>query len=304
MQNKDIEPEDKIPVVEKNRILSDLLSQFPELIPIVNRFGIFLGVGDKTIEQICRDLNLNEDFILCVINVYLNDKYIPDEKLVFFDTQLIADYFQHTIENYTMDLVPNIEKHLNALIAMSGPDKKELGVFRQIFLNFKEELSSHLNNSLDNNFIYPHELLHDLKNILIKHISGEYNQNLCHAVIFSITSLENDLATHNRLRKKLLLPKLEAMNSSDIKHLEHVITDDNKHQPLPGHLNPLSKRETEILILIAQGHLNKEIADLLHISLNTVLTHRKNIISKTGIKTVSGLTFYCIQNGLIASVNQ
>jgi DNA-binding CsgD family transcriptional regulator len=48
-----------------------------------------------------------------------------------------------------------------------------------------------------------------------------------------------------------------------------------------------------------QGNLNKEIADMLNISLNTVLTHRKNIINKTGIKTVSGLTFYCLRNGLI-----
>ena len=57
---------------------------------------------------------------------------------------------------------------------------------------------------------------------------------------------------------------------------------------------------TEILRLIVQGHTNREIAEELVISHNTVLTHRKNIIAKTGIKTVSGLTFYCIRNGLIS----
>jgi len=61
----------------------------------------------------------------------------------------------------------------------------------------------------------------------------------------------------------------------------------------------LTPRETEILKLIVKGYLNKEIADELNISHNTVLTHRKNIIAKTGIKTVPGLTFYCIRNGLI-----
>ncbi len=59
-------------------------------------------------------------------------------------------------------------------------------------------------------------------------------------------------------------------------------------------------REKEDLKLNATGCLNKEIADRLNISLNTVLTHRKNIIAKTGIKTVSGLTFYCISNGLLS----
>ena len=60
----------------------------------------------------------------------------------------------------------------------------------------------------------------------------------------------------------------------------------------------LSSRETDVLQLIVKGITNKEIADKLNISLNTVLTHRKNITAKLGIKTVSGLTFYAIMNGL------
>lgn len=62
----------------------------------------------------------------------------------------------------------------------------------------------------------------------------------------------------------------------------------------------LSSRETDVLQLIVKGITNKEIADKLNISLNTVLTHRKNITAKLGIKTVSGLTFYAIMNGLIS----
>ena len=54
-----------------------------------------------------------------------------------------------------------------------------------------------------------------------------------------------------------------------------------------------------MLRLIASGHINKEIADKLAISLNTVLTHRKNITAKLGIKSVSGLTFYAMMNGLV-----
>ena len=59
-------------------------------------------------------------------------------------------------------------------------------------------------------------------------------------------------------------------------------------------------REVEVLQLIVKGGTNKEIADKLCISLNTVLTHRKNITAKLGIKTVSGLTFYAIMNGLVS----
>lgn len=63
----------------------------------------------------------------------------------------------------------------------------------------------------------------------------------------------------------------------------------------------LSVREIEVLVLITQGLINKEIADKLNISLTTVITHRKNIVEKLGIKSVSGLTIYAVMNGYIAA---
>ena len=61
----------------------------------------------------------------------------------------------------------------------------------------------------------------------------------------------------------------------------------------------LSGREKEILVCVAKGMLNKEIADQFNISIYTVITHRKNITRKTGIKTVAGLTVYALLNNLI-----
>lgn len=61
----------------------------------------------------------------------------------------------------------------------------------------------------------------------------------------------------------------------------------------------LSQREIEVLKLVASGLINKEIAQELNISINTVLTHRKNLTAKLGIKSVSGLTFYAMMNGIV-----
>ena len=61
----------------------------------------------------------------------------------------------------------------------------------------------------------------------------------------------------------------------------------------------LSKRETDVLIAVAKGMMNKEIADQMNISIHTVISHRKNITRKTGIKSVSGLTVYALLNNLI-----
>ena len=61
----------------------------------------------------------------------------------------------------------------------------------------------------------------------------------------------------------------------------------------------LSNREIDVLVALAKGMTNKEISDKLFISVHTVITHRKNIIRKTGIKSVSGLTVYALLNNLV-----
>ena len=62
---------------------------------------------------------------------------------------------------------------------------------------------------------------------------------------------------------------------------------------------PLSDREKDVLICLSKGLKNNEIADQLNISVHTVITHRKNIVRKTGIKSVAALTVYAILNNLI-----
>lgn len=77
-------------------------------------------------------------------------------------------------------------------------------------------------------------------------------------------------------------------------------TTKGKNVPPPS---PLSNREIEVLTLIVKGFINKEIAERLNISLTTVISHRKNLMEKTGIRTVSGLTIYAIMHGFV-EVNQ
>ncbi|MBR6715015.1 MAG: response regulator transcription factor [Prevotella sp.] len=61
----------------------------------------------------------------------------------------------------------------------------------------------------------------------------------------------------------------------------------------------LSDREIEVLSLIVQGFINKEIANQLNISITTVITHRKNIMDKLGVKSVSALTIYAVMHGYV-----
>ena len=98
----------------------------------------------------------------------------------------------------------------------------------------------------------------------------------------------------------LLLPSQGNMDTL-IEILQPVLTSDSQvSTPTFEGSKELSAREINVLQEIVRGSTNKEIADHLNISLNTVLSHRKNITAKLGIKTVSGLTFYAIMNGIVS----
>lgn len=85
----------------------------------------------------------------------------------------------------------------------------------------------------------------------------------------------------------------------EVLHKVRSSVDSRSLEPSQNEGGELSAREKEILVCVAKGMLNKEIADKLNLSIYTVITHRKNITRKTGIKTVAGLTVYALLNGLI-----
>jgi len=83
-----------------------------------------------------------------------------------------------------------------------------------------------------------------------------------------------------------------------ISSIHKLITSDNQTD-LQKQQESLSDREIDVLKLLVEGNSNKEIADKLNISPHTVISHRKNISQKTGIKSVSGLTIYAVVKNII-----
>ena len=82
---------------------------------------------------------------------------------------------------------------------------------------------------------------------------------------------------------------------------QHAHPNGKNLPPMPQILQQkvLSDREIEVMALIVQGYINKEIADRLNIGLTTVITHRKNIMDKLGMKSVSALTIYAVMHGYV-----
>ena len=115
-----------------------------------------------------------------------------------------------------------------------------------------------------------------------------------------ILVLNADFFLPRRNKTAILIDTLRSSQETIIEQLQQLFTSDSSGNTTTENNKDLSSREVDVLQLIVKGITNKEIADKLNISLNTVLTHRKNITAKLGIKTVSGLTFYAIMNGIIS----
>lgn len=284
--------------LDTSSILSEVVEENHQLIPVINRFGIKLGLGDKNIGDICKTANINTEFFLVILNTFLNEDYFPQKKLQKFDIELVISYLKQTDTYLIHGQLHNLEKHLNAFISMSDGNSPQLKLIRRLFSEFKQELVGQIEQGMVKGDA-PLSLLTDLKSIIIKHISGNFNENMCYAVIFTIDSFQKDLEKNNRIREKVLKPMIDNLSESEMADWQELIAV--SHALKENKAQPLSQRELDVLRLVALGLLNKEVADKLNISLNTVLSHRKNITAKLGIKTVSGLIFYCITHGYISA---
>ena len=136
--------------------------------------------------------------------------------------------------------------------------------------------------------------------------SGIYDFYFCDAINF-VENLDYFLPK----KQKVIIITDKSSFSQNIQHIcsnhnESLLIDSLNELFAESQAKPtdspteLSQRETDVLRLIASGMINKEIAENLGISINTVLTHRKNLTAKLGIHSVSGLSFYAMMNGIIA----
>ena len=134
----------------------------------------------------------------------------------------------------------------------------------------------------------------------VKTIIGVQDILICNAETFGYLKKSNKLP-----EKNLVIDKEQ---SCDFQYFVKIDSTENEIEGafekfLPQNENEetskLSEREKDIVRLVAKGLTNKEIADKLFLSIHTVITHRKNISAKLGIRTISGLTTYAILNGLV-----
>ncbi len=288
--------------------MADLLDVNFSILGVFSRFGMSYGFGEATVKEVCDGMGIDPETFLIICKVYAFDGYRPSrEQMEGACLEDIVRYLRLSHTYYLETMVPALAAAIEEMIAPCDDMHKK--VIRKFFGDYKEELERHFDyeektvfpyveamidsrerepytiGEYEKNHSNVEEKLDDLKKLVTMYQPSQSSSRDCFRVLFYLYSLESDLERHTFIEDGILVPVVSRM-------------EDESDAPR-GEGGELSAREKEILVAVAKGMLNKEIADLYNISIYTVISHRKNITRKTGIKTVAGLTVYALLNNLI-----
>lgn len=209
----------------------DIVIGEPSTVTVLNRFGIKLGVGDKTVRRVCADHGINPDFLVTILNTFIHKDYFPEKILDGFSASEIVSYLSKTNAYYEHFQLPNIERHFQLLISRSVPQNNNLGLMLQFFHEVKQELMNRIADDRDKWFpellsgserharaacgdedATIEDKIDDLISMMVMHLQGDYDANLGMAVLFSVVSLKNDILQNNRIRNRIMRPMHRAMS--------------------------------------------------------------------------------------------
>jgi regulator of cell morphogenesis and NO signaling len=277
--------------------ISDLMAHEEDAIQIISRFGLEMGVGEQTIEQVCASHDVHTPTFLAIVNYKVfHQRVLPAE----IDIPTLQRYL-HNAHTYFLDFrLPRLRRSLIEAIIPADPTTKIPGLILRCYDEFVEEIRTHITHENAGLFDeHEHDdqritdKLTEIKNLIIKYYptkptstEGTVTYTLI-SVMSDLWHTEHDFADHCAIEDDILRPAL-----TNIKPQTH-----RRHQ-LPE-TEELSDRERDVLIQVVRGLSNKEIADVLCISMHTVVTHRKHITRKLNIHSTAGLTVYAIVNKLV-----
>jgi regulator of cell morphogenesis and NO signaling len=277
--------------------ICDLMSHEEEAIQIISRFGLRMGVGEQTIAQTCEAYGVHTATFLAIINF----KVFKQRAII---TEIDIPTLQRYLRNahtYFIDFrLPFLRRALIEAIIPADPTSKIPMLILRCYDEFVEEIRTHIeheNAGLFEEHTHDDERITDklteIKNLIIKYYpsNNSSQRELVNYTLISVMSdlwhTEQDFADHCAIEDEILRPAMT-----------HVQQQKKPHQMLQD-TEELSSRERDVVVQIVKGLSNKEIADVLCISVHTVITHRKNITRKLNIHSTAGLTIYAIVNKLI-----
>ena len=237
----------------ENSKLASVIHKDHSLLPVINRLGIKLGFGDKTIRNVCEEKGIDLNFFVETINVFHYEAYFPEKRLLDFSVTMVIDYLKKTHQYYKDYLIPENDRLIELFLSANPEESSDNDLVRKFYARFKEEFVIHINfeeremfplilelNAVIENpllrsqFIqkYPSFLgssiekehsnmddkMDDLKNIIIKYLPPNYDQNRGNAFLTNLFLFEKDMKNHSRIEDHILIPKVKQLEKILLSH--------------------------------------------------------------------------------------
>lgn len=211
--------------------MSDLISDNYPMLLVMSRFGIPVGVGEKSIKEVCIQNGVHAPTFLAVVN-FLLDEYGVKTDFKSLSIEHLIKYLQHAHDYFLNFRLPNIRRKL--VDAIKDCPKDVAYAITQFFDEYAEEVNKHMMYEEETVFPYVRNLLkgekdphyninvfrkrHDqielkiveLKNILIKYYPVD-GGHLLNSVLYDIFDTEHDLASHNIVEDEMFVPAILLM---------------------------------------------------------------------------------------------
>lgn len=289
------------------------------LLQSLGSFGISLGFGDKTVKQVCDDQNVDTNTFLSVVNFTING-YRELDDVSRLSVPTLLQYLKASHDYFIGFQLPFIRKEL--VDALDENDNLARLILK-LYDEYSRSVTQHMKYEEKTVFPYVESLiagkpmanyaidmyskhhgqesmkLRELKSIIIKYFPGDsLRNNQLSATLYDIYNNEEWLALHAEVEDKIFIPAIKCLEDksrqSDVSAKISSMIGKNQEGA-----DALGEREKDVIVALVQGMSNKEIAEHLCISVNTVITHRRNIARKLQIHSPAGLTIYAIVNNLI-----
>lgn len=283
-------------------------------------FGINLGFGDKTVQETCDYNGVDTYTFLAVVNFTINDftNFEDDEQI---SVPTLLHYLEASHAYYLDFQLPFIRRELEESL---GEDDHLGHLIMRLYDEYAQEIRRHMKYEEKTLFPYVQSLLdgrpmsdynietfskhheqtdkklREVKLMIIKYLpSDAHLNNKLTATLYDIYNNEEWLKQHAEVEDHIFAPAIRRLERQT---KQHDVSKNITNMVFKGgtdNAESLSDRERDVIIAVVQGMQNKEIADHLCISINTVITHRRNIARKLQIHSAAGLTIYAIVNGLV-----
>ena len=289
------------------------------LLQSLGSFGISLGFGDKTVKQVCDDQNVDTNTFLAVVNFTING-YREMDDVSRLSVPTLLQYLKASHDYFLGFQLPFIRKEL--VDALDENDNLARLILK-LYDEYSRSVTLHMKYEEKTVFPYVESLLagkpmanyaidmyskhhgqessklRELKSIIIKYFPGDcLRNNQLSATLYDIYNNEEWLALHAEVEDNIFIPAIKYLEDksrqSDVSAKISSMIGKNQEGA-----DALGEREKDVIVALVQGMSNKELAEHLCISVNTVITHRRNIARKLQIHSPAGLTIYAIVNNLI-----